>query len=169
MSKKIRSHQKKTFKRITVGFDEKTYNELCGLAKEYGMSLSAVTRIALETNLSIYLGKVRYIDSKQAEEIRKTTLDILDSCRRIYNEMNRIGVNYNQEMRLKNAEAKWNEITSKKYVPVEKIHEVHMEYEAVKSDVAANTYFNKEEVERMLEEYENVTKEIQELVCRIPQ
>ena len=39
MSKKIRSHQENIFKRITVGFDEKTYNELCGLAKEYGMSL----------------------------------------------------------------------------------------------------------------------------------
>ena len=106
MSKKIRSHQKKTFKRITVSFCEKTYNELCGLAKEYGMSLSAVTRIALEENLRIYFGKVRYIDREQADEIRKTLLEILDSCRKIYNEMNRIGVNYNQEIRLKNAEAK---------------------------------------------------------------
>ena len=169
MSKKIRSHQEKTFKRITVGFDEKTYNELCGLAKEFGMSLSAVTRIALEENLRIYFGKVRYIDGEQAEEIRKTLLEILDNCRKIYNEMNRIGVNYNQEIRLKNAEAKWKEISANKYISDKKKHNAHMEYEAVKSDVEANTYFSKEEAETLLIEYKNVTKKMQELVCRIPQ
>ena len=169
LSKKIRSHQKKTFKRITVSFCEKTYNELCGLAKEFGMSLSAVTRIALEENLRIYFGKVRYIDGEQAEEIRKATLDILDNCRKIYNEMNRIGVNYNQEIRLKNAEAKWNKIAVEKYISAEKKYEAHMEYEAVKSDVAANIYFSKEEVFKLLYEYKSVTETIKELVCRIPQ
>lgn len=169
MSKKIRSHQKKTFKRITVGFSEKTYNELCGLAEEYGMSLSAVTRIALEENLRIYFGKVRYIDREQAEEIRKTLLEILDSCRKIYNEANRIGVNYNQEIRLKNAEAKYEAIKYDDGVGVFRRNEAKAEYEAVKSDVEANTYFSKEEVDTLLDEYKNVTKTMQELVCRIPQ
>ena len=169
MSKKIRSHQKKTFKRITVSFDEKTYNELCGLAKEFGMSLSAVTRIALEENIRIYFGKVRYIDREQAEEIRKTLLEILDSCRKIYNEANRIGVNYNQEIRLKNAEAKYEAIKHGDGVGVFRRNEAKAEYEAVKSDVEANTYFSKEEVDTLLIEYKNVTKKMQELVCRIPQ
>ena len=168
MSKKIRSHQKKTFKRITVSFCEKTYNELCGLAKEYGMSLSSVTRIALEENLRIYFGKVRYIDGEQAEEIRKTLLEILDSCRKIYNEMNRIGVNYNQEIRLKNAEAKYEAIKYDDGVGVFRRNEAKAEYEAVKSDVEANTYFSKEEVDTLLDQYKNVTKTMQELVCRIP-
>ena len=169
MGKKIRSHQKKTFKRITVGFDEKTYNELCGLAKEFGMSLSAVTRIALEENLRIYFGKVRYIDREQAEEIRKTLLEILDNCRKIYNEMNRIGVNYNQEIRLKNAEAKYEAIKHVDGVGVFRRNEAKAEYEAVKSDVEANTYFSKEKAETLLIEYKNVTEKMQELVCRIPQ
>ena len=169
MSKKIRSHQEKTFKRITVGFDEKTYNELCGLAKEFGMSLSAVTRIALETNLGIYFGKVRYIDREQAEEIRKTLLEILDNCRKIYNEANRIGVNYNQEIRLKNAEAKYEAVKFDNSVGVFRRNEAKEEYEAVKSDVEANTYFSKEEVDTLLNEYKNVTKTMKELVCHIPQ
>ena len=169
MSKKIRSHQEKTFKRITVGFDEKTYNELCGLAKEFGMSLSAVTRIALETNLGIYFGKVRYIDREQAEEIRKTLLEILDNCRKIYNEANRIGVNYNQEIRLKNAEAKYEAIKHDDGVGIFRRTKAKEEYEAVKSDVEANTYFSKEEVDTLLNEYKNVTKTMKELVCHIPQ
>jgi len=168
LSKKIRSHQKKTFKRITVSFCEKTYNELCGLAKEFGMSLSAVTRIALEENLRIYFGKVRYIDREQAEEIRKTLLEILDNCRKIYNEMNRIGVNYNQEIRLKNAEAKYEAIKHDDGVGVFRRNEAKAEYEAVKSDVETNTYFSKEKAEILLIEYKNVTKKMQELVCRIP-
>lgn len=169
MSKKIRSHQENIFKRITVGFDEKTYNELCGLAKEFGMSLSAVTRIALEENLRIYFGKVRYIDREQAEEIRKTLLEILDNCRKIYNEMNRIGVNYNQEIRLKNAEAKYEAIKHGDGVGVFRRDDAKAEYEAVKSDVEANTYFSKEKAETLLIEYKNVTKIMQELICRIPQ
>ncbi len=167
MSKKIRSHQKKTFKRITVGFDEKTYNELCGLAKEFGMSLSAVTRIALEENLGIYFGKLRYIDREQAEEIRKTLLGILDNCRKIYNEANRIGVNYNQEIRLKNAEAKWNEASNWGYHRINERIAVLEEYEKIKKEID-NVAFSKEEVDTLLDEYKNVTKTMQELVCRIP-
>ncbi len=167
MSKKIRSHQKKTFKRITVGFDEKTYNELCGLAKEYGMSLSAVTRIAFEENLRIYFGKVRYIDREQADEIRKTLLEILDNCRKIYNEANRIGVNYNQEIRLKNAEAKWNEASKWGYYRLKERTAVLEEYEKIKKEID-NVAFSKEEVETLLTEYKNATEKMQELVCRIP-
>lgn len=168
LSKKIRSHQKKTFKRITVGFNEKTYNELCVLAKEFGMSLSAVTRIALEENLRIYFGKVRYIDREQAEEIRKTLIEILDNCRKIYNEANRIGVNYNQEIRLKNAEAKYEKIKNDPDVGAIRREEAKWEYYAIRDDTS-NTYFSKEEVDKLLNEYENVTEKMKELVCRIPQ
>ena len=168
MSKKIRSHQKKTFKRITVSFCEKTYNELCGLAKEYGMSLSSVTRIALEENLRIYFGKVRYIDGEQAEEIRKTLLEILDNCRKIYNEANRIGVNYNQEIRLKNAEAKWNKASKWGQHRIDEKIKIMNEYEKIKNEID-NVAFSKEEVCTLLDQYKNVTKTMQELVCRIPQ
>ena len=154
---------------VTVRLPENVYFQTKELSERFSLSFASVARIALEAELENYLGTVKYIDKEQAEEIRKTLLEILDNCRKIYNEANRIGVNYNQEIRLKNAEAKYEEIKHDDGVGVFRRNEAKAEYEAVKSDVEANTYFSKEEAETLLIEYKNVTEKMQELVCRIPQ
>ncbi len=76
-------------------------------------------------------------------------------------------MNYNQEIRLKNAEAKWNEASNWGYHRINERIAVLEEYEKIKKEID-NVAFSKEEVETLLTEYKNVTKTMQELVCRIP-
>ena len=52
-----------------------------------------------------YLGNVEYVDANQGAEIRKLFGEICTELSRSRMELNRIGVNYNQEMRLMNARA----------------------------------------------------------------
>lgn len=95
-------------------------------------------------------------------------LEIMDNCRRIYNEINRIGVNYNQEMRLKNAEAKYKESLKRKYVSAEERLAAINEYHNVKNEINSIA-FSKEEVYELLNEYRSVSERIKEIICHIQQ
>ena len=91
---------------ITVRFSPDGYAALSELSEKYNLSKGEIARIAIDDRLISYLGKVAFADPEDGAEIRKETAKISTEMERIRLELNRIGVNYNQEVRLKNIQAK---------------------------------------------------------------
>ena len=89
---------------ITVRFKAVAWNVIREIAEEMGVSQAEVVRMAVAGNMARYLGDVRYIDQDQAKELVTELLDVTSTVR---NELHRIGVNYNQEVRVANTAAKY--------------------------------------------------------------
>lgn len=165
MSRKSSNRQKELTHRLSVSLSEKTYNELLEMAEKYGESIASVIRIAIDKNLAIYLGTVRYIDKEQADDILKVSMEISDSCRNILNNVKRIGINYNQELRLKNAEAKCQSVMKENGSDFAKILAVD-ELENAKKDIE-QTCLNKEELNDLRSGFEAAAEKIEEAIWRI--
>ena len=88
---------------ITVRFKEGAWDVI----RESGVSQAEVVRMAVAGNMAKYLGEVRYIDQAQAKEIKALIIELLDVASAVRTELNRIGVNYNQEVKAANASAKY--------------------------------------------------------------
>ena len=91
---------------ITVRFKEGAWEVIREIAEESGTSQAEVVRMAVAGNMAKYLGDVRYVDREQAEEIKRLVIGLMDVTSAVKAELNRIGVNYNQEVKAANAAAK---------------------------------------------------------------
>ena len=92
---------------ITVRFTEDAWEAIRDIAESNRLSQAEVVRMAVAGNLSRYLGDIRFVDPKQGEQIRRCVASLVDIVSAIRIELNRIGVNYNQEVRVLNTEAKY--------------------------------------------------------------
>lgn len=120
----------------------------------------------IDKNLAIYLGTVRYIDKEQADDILNVSMEISDSCRNILNNVKRIGINYNQELRLKNAEAKYRSIMEEKGRDIYSQIEAKDELDKAKKDIE-HTCLNKEELNDLRSGFEAAAEKIEEAIWRI--
>ena len=92
---------------ITVRFSPGALAAIQDMAHDYCVSQAQIVRMAVAGNMAKYLGDVRYVDQEQAKEIKRLVVELLDVTSDVRNELNRIGVNYNQEVRAANAAAKY--------------------------------------------------------------
>ena len=152
--------------RMSVTMSQSAHDKIMELAKECNASMAHIIRLAIEKRLNDYLSSIRYIDKEQGEEIYNISIQIADNSRLILNNVRRIGVNYNQELRLKNAEKKYHDILKEKNVGIAKMTDAKNEYDKAKNDIEA-TCFNKEELSELLHNFEAITDEMKGLVCRI--
>ena len=91
---------------ITVRFKEGAWDVIREIAEDSGVSQAEVVRMAVAGNMAKCLGEVRYIDQAQAKEIKALIIELLDVTSAVRTELNRIGVNYNQEVKAANVAAK---------------------------------------------------------------
>ena len=148
--------------RMSVSLPSETYNSLVGLAREYNVSMAFIIRLAVEKRLSDYLGGIRYIDREQADKIHTAAMEILDETRLILNNIRRIGVNYNQELRLKNAEKKYESAIAGKGVGYIVKYEAREEYRKAKSE-AEKACLSKEELLDLLARFELAADKLEDL------
>ena len=94
-------------KPITVRFTEEAWEAIRDIADSNRLSQAEVVRMAVAGNLSRYLGDIKFVDPKQGEQMRSCVVGLVDIASAIRVELNRIGVNYNQEVRVLNTEAKY--------------------------------------------------------------
>lgn len=120
----------------------------------------------IDKNLAIYLGTVRYIDKEQADDILNVSMEISNSFRSILNNVRRIGINYNQELRLKNAEAKYRSIMEEKGRDIYSQIEAKDELDKAKKDIE-QTCLNKEELNDLRSGFEAAAEKIEEAIWRI--
>lgn len=151
---------------VTVRLPENIYFQMKELAEKFSLSFASVARIALEANLENYLGTIKYINKEQADKISEAVRELTDECREIKNNIKRIGINYNQEIRLKNITQKYHDVLNDKTASEHRRLEARKEYEdAVKS--IDDTCLNKTELKDLLERFEAASDKVEELAWLI--
>jgi len=92
---------------VTVRFAPEVMAAIDDIADRHSISKAEIVRLGFQGDLTKYLGNIEYVDTEQGAEIRKLFGGVFTELNRSRIELNRIGVNYNQEMRLKNVRAKY--------------------------------------------------------------
>lgn len=104
--RKEKKERPKVSHRMSVSLTDEVYGFISEIAEQYHKSSAAIFRSLLANNLHRYLGHVRYVDPVQGGQILGSLSDCAKQLEGIKNELRRIGINYNQELRIKNIQAK---------------------------------------------------------------
>lgn len=88
-------------KAVTIRFTQEIYKVLQEISEEFDVSMATVIRLAVDDNLSEYLGEVKYIDTKQAKVINHNICMLGKELYDIKKQLKHIGRNYNQELKMK--------------------------------------------------------------------
>ncbi len=144
---------------LCVRFSPGAFDAIKGVAAVNHVSMAELVRIAVAGNMADYLGTVKILDRKQAVEIRELLREIMDEMVRIRLELNRIGVNYNQEVRLKNLEHKY-----KGKYDLSDIQNMMREKDEIEQECRG---FSKGDMDRLMGEYEAATQKVGEALWRI--
>ena len=102
------------------------------------------------------------MDMEQGDEIKKQVTALFDVVSRIQVELNRIGVNYNQEIRLKQYERRLiaNGFEGERLANI-------LDNERIKMQAGGGYRLDMEAVDDLIARYEEATKEVGEALCRI--
>ena len=87
---------------LTARHHESSYNAISELAEEFKVGKAVVVRMSTAGHLEKYLGQVRFIDEEQGRTINENIVSIGNIVSEIRNELRRIGINYNQEIKIRN-------------------------------------------------------------------
>lgn len=152
--------EKVELKPMTVRFSTDAWDAIESLARKNGMNKTELVRMALAGNLARYLGTIRIIDDKQAAEIKELIKALLDEVSAVKMELHRIGVNYNQAVRLKQIERKY----AGRGMDVSALLQRGKEEEKIKSECKD---FSQEDIDALMVRYEKATSKVGEILCRI--
>ena len=172
-------------KRTTVTFSDDTYTDLKEFADEWGISLSEVVRLAVTGNLARYLGNVQYVDSEQAKRIMQNQTAINKNIGILFNQMQdirselkRIGINYNQEVKLMHVRRKRAEYQKQSAEESDLVHSgndmpnvldyaMNTKFDAEERQILAETSrFNQDAVIKLIERFEKSASEVGDVLCR---
>lgn len=150
---------------VTVRLPDEVWQVIRDVAEENAVSLASVCRMSIASELSKYLRQVRYIDQEQGEEIQTLVSKTCDTLEDIHDELRRIGVNYNQEVKIKNIEAKYANM--ERAVGMLSIRSEREKKEAIRRATDGSTAFSTAEIESIMQRFESAQKEIGEQLCHI--
>ncbi len=160
-------------KATKIRFEQEEYDVLKSVADEYHVSLAEVVRLAVAGNLAKYLGTIRYVDQKQASDICKVVLGCKQVLWDIRDQIRRIGVNYNQEIKLRNIEAqikaKEQEIPfgrTGNYTHQLELKELRAQISAIEKDRGS---LNRKDLDALVARVDAVGKVVGDAMCRIVQ
>lgn len=94
---------------VTIRFTPAAYAAICEIASEQGMSMADVVRKGFDRELSDYLDNIVYMDYDQGKAIQEQLADLANQMQQILFELHRIGINYNQEIRLRQIAKKYSQ------------------------------------------------------------
>lgn len=140
---------------ITVRFTDEAMKVIDELATSHGKSKAEIIRTAVDKNLLNYLSHTVYVEPKQGQEIKAAMYELTTELQNIKSELNRIGVNYNQELRLKQLEMQPFRSYEALRAKVKKIEEIKQ------------TCLPADYVTELLSRYEAATERIGEILCHI--
>ena len=132
---------------ITVRFTVGAIEAIGDVAHKHSMTKAEIVRLAVDGRLSTYLGNLVYVDNKKADAIHKEISELGTKLEKIRFELNRIGVNYNQEMKLKNIEKKYSKRTD-----YDSLRFKEKELEKVKSETLS---LSASDLNEIMAQYEN--------------
>lgn len=94
---------------VTIRLPLREKEKIDNLAKSGGCSTAEIIRRAVDGSLSKYCDRVQYVDVEQGEAVKELLGSVYTELSGMRTELSRIGVNYNQEVKLKNLERKYAE------------------------------------------------------------
>lgn len=107
MTAQINETAAKSLVATTVRLPSNRVTIIKGFSKKYHTSFSEVVRVVVDNRLAKYFGIIHYCDFEQGEEIQKRIIEMQNSLCKMQRDIARIGVNYNQDIRLKQIERKY--------------------------------------------------------------
>lgn len=128
---------KKPMKAVTIRFTQEIYEALNEISEEFDVSMATVIRLAVDNNLSRYLGEVKYIDTKQAKVINHNICTLGKELYDIKKQLNHIGRNYNQELKMKHIALKNGGVMTadEKILDTKPIDDLLMRYEKITQEL----------------------------------
>lgn len=145
---------------ITVRFSEGAMKVFDEMAQEHNLSKAEIIRLTVDNRLINYLGNVSFVNHEDAVKIREEMYNLTTELELIKRELNRIGLNFNQELKLKHIEKKYQNLR----MNFDDIMMKQKEEEEVKKDTSL---LNQEELEALLSKYDDITKRVGDVLCRI--
>lgn len=94
---------------ITTRLPLNVKEKIDGLAKSGGCSTAEIIRRSVDGSLSKYLDGMQYVDVEQGETMKELVGSVYTELSGMRTELHRIGVNYNQAIKLKNQQNKFAE------------------------------------------------------------
>ena len=172
-------------KRMTITIPVDTYNELKKFADEWHISFSEVVRLAISSNLKDYFDNVRYVDSEQAKlilqnqsVINKNICALFNQTQDVRNELRRIGINYNQQVKLMHLRKKKEEELANAHdgsdlvmtdenrpVLLNMVNDTKWDTEE-KKIIAETNKFDQDAVIKLIERFEKAAAKAGEELCR---
>ena len=153
MSKKETEVQKREkLQCMSVRFTPGAMSAIGDIAARHNMTKAEIVRITVDNRLSSYLSNLVYLDDKKAKRIEKKVTELGTTLDKIRLELNRIGVNYNQEIRLKNIERKY----AKKSGDYDALKRKKLEEAEVKND---SLQISNEDLDEILREYDRALED----------
>ena len=140
-----------------VRFSPEAMNVINKVSRMNHISKAEVIRYCVDNRLSQHLKQTRFIDEEQAELIREEVYILNNILQEIKLELNRIGVNYNQAVRLENIKKKYPDIMNAKQIQ----RRIDEEDEAILNSLS------KEELEMIISRFEAATKKAGDEICVI--
>lgn len=83
-----------------IRFDRDSYKQIKEVSEEYHISMARLVRLSVRRNLTKFLSSVRFLDKQQGAEVIRSVNELTNATLSVKNELNRIGVNLNQRIRL---------------------------------------------------------------------
>ena len=83
-----------------IRFKRDSYGVIKEVAEEHNVSMAYLVRISVGRNLEKYLSSVKFLDANQGAEVIRSVNELTNATLSVKNELNRIGVNLNQRIRL---------------------------------------------------------------------
>jgi hypothetical protein len=94
---------------VTIRLPLKDKEKIDNLAKSGGCSTAEIIRRSVDGSLNKYCNGLQYVDLEQGEAIKKLVGSVYTELSDMRTELHRIGVNYNQEVRLQNLKKRLSE------------------------------------------------------------
>ena len=142
---------------VTVRFPSGVWEAISRISADRSCSMADLVRLVVEWGLQ---GMEEHtLKEKQISELRDAIIQLTDEISQVQRELNRIGVNYNQEIKIKNIERKYSNRKN-----LDERASYFREMEVVKKE---NTTLNKDELDSLMSRYEEATKVAGETICRI--
>lgn len=152
---------------VTVRFSGDAWKVLHDVADEHNITTAELIRYCVDNRLANYLRSIEYVDAQQGAAMLSTQQQIRDLLAELGNEMaaikfelNRIGVNFNQEVKRRNIEQKYKGAG----FDLQKISAKQKELQAIDAECKG---FNPVQMEQLLARYEQATAKVGGALCRI--
>ena len=165
--KRSSTQPKDSLRPITIRISTETYNTVSSLASEYRVKKADILRMAIDSSLEKYLEQIRYVNEEQGQKINRNIIKLGNLLIDIRDQLRRIGINYNREVRLRNIDRKKKALEAKEHASINSgdittVKQLLEEKEYLEKEIqvlnADKNMLNKDELDNMIKRIEIAIK-----------